>query len=458
MRNKGVRRENVLWMDCEGQGRAKRMNGGEPVRALRRMCALMSLSFICAFILFSAIPVSAHSNIHKAESTHQFTLQIYGNANEDDTIDMRDVTYIKLVIFGKKPETALCDANYDGRVSMLDVVQTKLIIVGKEGEITIVDSANRIVTVKEPVKRIIPLSDHHADVIRVLEAENNVVGVTTGIAREKTLLPEMSKMPTVGSGWKPDIEKIIELQPDIVIHYVTWAPELEEKLEPAGISVIRLNFTMPEEIPEEVIKLGYVLNKRSRAEEFVDWYNSYMNIIKSRTKELPEEERPRVYIELYPDIWENKAFGGGSSGDRQCEIAGGINIARELPSTAEVDPEWIIRQDPEIIIQVVTSKAPSGYGVDDITGVKAVREKEMSRPEFQNITAIRNGNVYVMASDIRCGIQGIICIAYWAKWFHPDLFTDLDPQAIHQEYVNRFQRIDYDIKEHGVFVYPPLES
>ena len=136
MRNKGVRRENVLWMDCEGQGRAKRMNGGEPVRALRRMCALMSLSFICAFILFSAIPVSAHSNIHKAESTHQFTLQIYGNANEDDTIDMRDVTYIKLVIFGKKPETALCDANYDGRISMLDVVQTKLIIVGKEGEIT----------------------------------------------------------------------------------------------------------------------------------------------------------------------------------------------------------------------------------------------------------------------------------------------------------------------------------
>ncbi len=396
--------------------------------------------------------------ISPALASEDETLDIYGNANEDDTIDMRDLTYVKLIFFGKKPETELADAKYDGKINPLDFIQIKLIIVGKEKELTIVDSADRIVTVKKPEEGIIPLSDPHADVIRVLEAENNVVGVTTGIAKEKTLLPEMSKMPTVGSGWKPDIEKIIELHPDVVIHYVTWAPELEEKLEPAGISVIRLDFTMPENILEEVIKLGYVLNKRSRAEEFVNWYNSYEDIIKSRTKELSEEEKPRVYIELYPNIWENKAFGGGSSGDQQCKIAGGINIARELLSTAKVDPEWVITQDPEIIIQVVTSKAPSGYGVDDITGVKAVREKEMNRPEFQNITAIKNGDVYVMASDIRCGIQGIICIAYWAKWFQPDLFIDLDPQAIHQEYLDRFQRIDYDIKEHGVFVYPPLES
>lgn len=62
-----------------------------------------------------------------------------------------------------------------------------------------------------------------------------------------------------------------------------------------------------------------------------------------------------------------------------------------------------------------------------------------------------------MASDIRCGIQGIICIAYWAKWFHPDLFEDLDPEAIHKEYLDRFQRIDYNIDEGGGFVYPPIE-
>ncbi len=45
-----------------------------------------------------------------------------------------------------------------------------------------------------------------------------------------------------------------------------------------------------------------------------------------------------------------------------------------------------------------------------------------------------------------------------AKWFYPDLFEDLDPQAIHQEYLTRFQGLDYDLDEYGVFVYPELGS
>ena len=113
MRDKGTKRVS-LWMN-----RGHR----EHVNTVRKICALLSV-LIFAF-LFAAIPVSAHSN--QAESAHQLTLEIYGNANEDDIIDMRDVTYIKLVIFGKKPSTKFCDANYDGRVSMLDVVQTCLL-------------------------------------------------------------------------------------------------------------------------------------------------------------------------------------------------------------------------------------------------------------------------------------------------------------------------------------------
>jgi iron complex transport system substrate-binding protein len=41
-----------------------------------------------------------------------------------------------------------------------------------------------------------------------------------------------------------------------------------------------------------------------------------------------------------------------------------------------------------------------------------------------------------------------------AEWFHPTLFSDLDPQAIHQQYLTDFMRIDYDLSEHGVFAYP----
>ncbi|MHC1635501.1 MAG: hypothetical protein ACXQTS_02605, partial [Candidatus Methanospirareceae archaeon] len=105
------------------------------------------VAFVVGVLLFSMVvlPVVAGGSGVADEggevvdaSSDNFTLEIYGNANMDDTIDMRDVTYIKLVIFRKKPETRFCDANYDGKISGLDVVQTKLIIVGKEGRNTIV--------------------------------------------------------------------------------------------------------------------------------------------------------------------------------------------------------------------------------------------------------------------------------------------------------------------------------
>ncbi|RCV65843.1 iron complex transport system substrate-binding protein [Methanophagales archaeon] len=44
-------------------------------------------------------------------------------------------------------------------------------------------------------------------------------------------------------------------------------------------------------------------------------------------------------------------------------------------------------------------------------------------------------------------------MAYWAKWFHPELFSELDPQDIHQQYLTDFLGIDYDLDEHGVFAY-----
>ena len=54
------------------------------------------------------------------------TLDIYGNANEDDTIDMRDFTYTARMILWLEDETTLADANYDGDVNVLDMTQIGL--------------------------------------------------------------------------------------------------------------------------------------------------------------------------------------------------------------------------------------------------------------------------------------------------------------------------------------------
>jgi iron complex transport system substrate-binding protein len=105
--------------------------------------ALMGAIVLCSLFLV-ALPATAI-----ATEQDDYVLGIYGNANEDDTIDMRDLTYVKLIFFGEKPETELADAKYDGKINPLDFIQIKLIIVGKEKELTIIDQADRTVTVNK---------------------------------------------------------------------------------------------------------------------------------------------------------------------------------------------------------------------------------------------------------------------------------------------------------------------
>ena len=123
---------------------------------------LMTVVFTFIFSSFPSVTAAhgsvsegASSTISAMETDVSYTLKVLGNANMDDTIDMRDVTYIKLVIFGKKPETEFCDANNDGRVSMLDVVQTKLIIIEKAGKLTVIDALNRTETLEMPIERVV---------------------------------------------------------------------------------------------------------------------------------------------------------------------------------------------------------------------------------------------------------------------------------------------------------------
>ncbi|MHC1635399.1 MAG: ABC transporter substrate-binding protein [Candidatus Methanospirareceae archaeon] len=392
------------------------------------------------------------------------TLEIYGNANEDDTIDMRDVTYIKLVIFRKKPKTMFCDANHDGKISGLDVVQTKLIILGKEAKLTLIDSADRTVTVKKPIKRVVVFSEA-LETLRSIKATDKVVGVNKYVIRNKVFFPEFHDYPNVGSVWSPDIEKALELKPDLVFLYATFSvsycDDIQNKLQTAdpSITVLRFDNYRPGDIyVKETLKMGYVLNKVKEAKEFMDFYREYMNTIKERVAKLSDEDKPRVYLECWRD-WHTATKRAGWG--QKLEMAGGYNIFGDEPGEyIDVDPEAVIRRDPEIIVFI--EKKAGGYEVDawNTTVLREIRDKFIDpdnpdyRPELATTTAVKNKKVYVITNHVIGGTRNFIGIGYMAKWFHPELFKDLNPKAIHQEYLIRFQGLDIDLDKKGVFVYP----
>ena len=396
-----------------------------------------------------------------AASDH--TLGVFGNANEDETINMQDVTYTELIILEYRDETELSDAKYDGKINMQDVTQTELVILGKEKEITLVDSTGRIVTAEKPLNRIVVACSDSLELLRAVKLETDrVVGVASGIqsSREydshyKTFFPEYQDKQPVDS---VDTESILSLDPDIAIVWMSPTYGATEKtidvLNAAGVAVVCAYGGVEEDaMLMDVERFGYLFGKREEADTFVDWYEGVTGQIEATVEIIPDEDKPTVYVEGYQN-W----YISGEDRDR-VGSAGGTNIFGETRGI--VDPEEAIVQNPEIMV-----KTPWGCGgyhmdADDTAGLAEVRGEIMSRPELSEVSAVKDGRVYVISGYITtwgpsAGCRGFLSIAYMAKWFHPELFGDLDPEAIHQEYLTEFQGLDIDLNEKGVFVYPLL--
>lgn len=261
---------------------------------------------------------------------------------------------------------------------------------------------------------------------------------------------------------------IYELHPDIFVTLVTTKAEESlysisaaqqediEKLEPEGINVIMLALREPSELVRSVKMLGYILHQSDEAEEFIDFVEQVTNTIVERTKDIPDKDKPRVYI---ANTQTYSTSGKGTAYSEYVEMAGGVSISADEPSfdglSVKIDPEWLIVQNPDVIVFRASFPLLKGYGQDNVSVAKGVQTDVLNTPELANIRAIEDGRVYVFG-QASTEAAYFLCVGYMAKWFYPELFEDLDIEAIHQEYLDRFQRLDYDVSTQGAFMYPPL--
>ncbi|MCK4733557.1 MAG: ABC transporter substrate-binding protein, partial [Methanophagales archaeon] len=349
-------------------------------------------------------------------------------------------------------------------------------------ELTVIDSYEKIVTVKKPVNRIVVVRRCALETLRTLKvSKDKIVGVEDIIQYSgegkwgvdyKIFFPEFQDIPTVGVTWTPDIEVILSLKPDVVFLVPSSRVDSAvDTLESAGISALRslckwdpsgVGRLDPSELADpsglkvysqELRQLGYIFDKKNEAEEFIDWLDGAMNPIFKGSESIPEESKPKVYHEGSFGTWQTY------SAYAYIELSGGKNIFEEM--SGDIDPEAVIERDPDIIVKVAPAGEVTGYHLDvgDMTEIAKIREEMMSRDILQNVAAVKKGRVYVISgyltsSGPASASRGFLQVIYQAKWFHPELFGDLDPKAIHQEYLTRFQRLDIDLDKKGVFVYP----
>lgn len=323
------------------------------------------------------------------------------------------------------------------------------------GKVTINDAAGRVITVSSPLERVVVLASQPAEVIAALGAQDAVVGVTANHVLRDPITKEVYQgRPSVGEILNPNVERILELDPQLVISIGAWggarqaALALADQLAPYGIPVALIDcFPDVNSIFRDVATLGKLFGREEKAQEYIDFFKGYLDLIASRTQGLAPSERTRAYLEVMD-------YTVTSWGHRMIAAAGGEDVAAgavEKTPSVRVSPEWVLAQNPQVIVARAMPPRLMGYGTTENSRIRAEWNDIASRPGWDGMDAVRKGRVYLLAFEICSAPRAPIGILYLAKWFYPDLFSDLDPGAVQREFLARFFGItDYP----GVFIYP----
>jgi len=432
---------------------------------MKMRCCLLGLLIS---ILLASLPANAAD----------FVLEIYGNANMDEFLNSEDIQYIEGIINETHDATKLADADFNGKIDQADADQVKAILDGNEEKITYVDMLGENETVNKPIKRLVNMGYNGVEMTRILGAEDILVAYGANRTTHKKFFPRFAELPYVAgdegaTAENADYEKIISLKPDALQTNIEAGSfsaaglaqkELFRKNLP-DMPLISLNMREPDVLVKNVRTYGYLIDREKEAEEFIDWYTGYYDLFTSRTANLSDSEKPTAVFE-YSASKPYYCYASGSRLGQVVVMAGGKNIIDEkvgpndpnYRAMVDVDPEFVVEKNPDYILEAVGSWV-SGYDIDDQKDMIAYRQQALNRSELANLDAVKDNRVYSLSFWILSGAgNNIIGTAYLAKLFHPELFEDIDPEAIHQEYLDKFCHIDYDVKENGTFVYPKYDE
>lgn len=327
-------------------------------------------------------------------------------------------------------------------------------------EITVLDSMGREVIIKKPVERIavIDALPQIASTLQAIGAYNKIIAIDETTALEKVPSPDDSTITNIGNSEEPDLESLVALKPDLVIMGMYAPDEKIQKFEDAGLpALVTTLFPTIDEgfepTQQNTLILGAITGTEEKSRDFVNWRKNYLNRIQDRTSNLSETDKPSV---MYAYKWDtNKIYGSGSTNRFHylLDFIGTKDVNSEVMGDwAEVELEYLIASNPAFIIFEEMSHH-SGYDVTDVTTMSEDIETLQGLPGMNTVDAVTEKHVYGIPVSILTGDTWLAAV-YLAPIVHPELFSDLNPETVHQEYIDKFLGIEFDVDTEGVFIYP----
>jgi iron complex transport system substrate-binding protein len=182
--------------------------------------------------------------------------------------------------------------------------------------------------------------------------------------------PQIARLPRVGGLEDAHIEKIMALQPDLVL--LTASSRAAGRLRALGVRVATFEPKTVEDVHANLLEVGELLGEKQAAARA--WSELNEGIAAAARSVPPSRKGVRVYFEVGTG-----PYGAGETshiGELLARLGAANIIPARLGSVPKLNPEFVVRSDPQVII------------------ISARDAAEMrQRPGWNRIRAVHDGRV-----------------------------------------------------------------
>lgn len=247
-----------------------------------------------------------------------------------------------------------------------------------------------------PLQRIVSLGPINTENVFLLGAGDRLVGSTIYCTR-----PEAARQTAkVGSVMEISVERVLSLNPELVLATSLTPPKLVDTLRSLGLRVVQ--FRQAETFADlcvQVQQLGVLLHREEEAERIVTEAHKRVDIITRNVAGLPAQ---KVFLQ----IGTRPLFAStpGSFTNDYIRLGNGINIAGQQQSGL-IGYEKVLARDPDVILLAL---------MDDASGVAAREMKKWQA--FTSLTAVRTKRIHLLDPDLVCSPSPLTFARSWKRW------------------------------------------
>jgi len=271
-------------------------------------------------------------------------------------------------------------------------------------EVRVTDDLGQVIALKEPAQRIISLYGAYSEILFAIGAGDRLVART----RADRFPPSILDKPSVGTHLRPNMELVLGLQPDLIIHVVgrKHGHEVIRQIQQKGLTVAVFQPRNFAELFSVIKRLGILTGEEANAEALVSGQRSRLRQIDLSLAK--SKDRPKVFFEVrYPNLL---GAGQGSIVNDVILKAGGLNCLPNDKKLVRINIETLIDYDPDVY---VVQKGPMNRNPGS----------PESRPNFQVLKAVQQGRVIFVDEYVfsRPGPRSLEAVEKLAAFLHPDL-------------------------------------